>query len=223
MRKKLTIMMLIGMISLLNGCSDTTTPETETSAPPVTGGSVDDAKILIAYFSMPEQKETDANSSASRVIHNGELLGNNQFLAQMIQEHVGGKLFAIETQQEYPQDHDELIDFVAKENEAQERPILTSGVENIEDYDIIFLGYPNWWAQMPMPIFSFLDEYDLSNKTIIPFCAHGGSGFSETINAIASQEPNATVITEGFSVPRDQVSASQNDLTSWLDNLDVLK
>lgn len=177
------------------------------------------SNILIAYFSMPEASGVDAEAGASRIVIDGQVVGNIQFMAETIAENVGGDLFRIETVQTYPAEHDELIDFAAEELDGNVRPELASHIENIENYDTIFIGYPNWWADMPMPLYTFFDEYDLSGKTIIPFTSHGGSGFSRTINSIAEAEPNANVITDGFSVSRNNTPNSAKDIAEWLNGL----
>lgn len=175
--------------------------------------------ILIAYFSVPETAGVDASSGASRIVIDGQIKGNIQFMAEAIAENVNGDLFRIETVQEYPGEHDKLIDFAADELSDNARPELSSHIENIDAYDTIFIGYPNWWADMPMPLYTFFDEYDFSGKTIIPFTSHGGSGFSGTINSIAEIEPNANVIKDGFSVPRNNTPDSAGDIAEWLGGL----
>ena len=143
----------------------------------------DEGSILIAYFSVPEDVDTDgadAIAGASIVVKDGEKLGNVQYIAQTIQETIGGDLFRIETVQEYPLDHETLVNQASDEQAADARPELASHIENPEQYDTIILGYPNWWGNMPQPLYTFLEEYDFSGKTIIPFCPHGGSGFSRT-------------------------------------------
>lgn len=83
------------------------------------------------------------------------------------------------------------------------------------DYDIIFLGYPNWWGDMPMPLYSFLDEYDLSGKTIIPFCTSGGSALSDTVNAIRNAEPDAAVM-DGFHVSGSSAAGAEGGVLNWI-------
>lgn len=192
-----------------------TSSEEESSETVQTSGS----NILIAYFSVPETAGVDAEAGASRIVIDGQIKGNIQFMAETIAENVSGDLFRIETIQEYPGEHDELIDFAADELSEDACPELSSHIENIDSYDTIFIGYPNWWADMPMPLYTFFDEYDLSGKTIIPFTSHGGSGFSRTINSIAEAEPNANVITEGFSVSRNNTLNSAGDIADWLNGL----
>lgn len=189
--------------------------ESNVSEIELTSGS----NILIAYFSVPETSGVDADSGASRIVINGQVKGNIQFMAETIAENVSGDLFRIETVQEYPGEHDKLIDFAADELSEDARPELSSHVENMDNYDTIFIGYPNWWADMPMPLYTFLEEYDFSGKTIIPFNSHGGSRFSNTIETIASYEPNAEVITDGFTVSRDDVADVEADLVEWVHNL----
>ena len=182
-----------------------------------------DAKILIAYFTVPETSGVDAVAQASRVVENGEVVGNVEFIANTIQEETGGDIFAIETVQTYPGEHQALLDFAAAEMAANARPELSTSISNLSDYDVIFLGYPIWNADLPMPVYTFLDTYDLSGKTVIPFTAHGGSGFAGTINTVASQEPGAEVERDGFSVSRNSVSAAKSDIVSWVHELGYTK
>ena len=176
--------------------------------------------ILIAYFTVPETDGVDAVSGASRVVVDGEVLGNNQYIAQLIQQSVGGDLFRIETVQEYPGSHDALLDFAYDEKANNARPELASKIEKLADYDVIFIGYPNWNAELPMPLYTFLEENDFSGKTIVPFNVHGGSGFSRTINTIAELQPNATVITNGFSISRDNMANAQDEVVKWVQTLE---
>ncbi len=157
-------------------------------------------KILIAYFAEAENSEVDAVASPSIVTINGNTVGRMRALADMIQAKTGGDLFSIQTSVDYPADIGALIEYAADEQENNVRPELTSHIENLDEYDTIFIGYPNWWYDMPMVLYSFFDEYDFSGKTIIPFNSHNGSRFSSTIQTIQELEPNATVITDGFTI-----------------------
>lgn len=182
-----------------------------------------DAKILIAYFTVPQTSGVDAVAQASRVVENGEVMGNVEFIANTIREETGGDLFAIETVQTYPGEHQALLDFAAAEMAANSRPELSTSISNLDDYDVIFLGYPIWNADLPMPLYTFLDTYDLSGKTVISFTAHGGSGFAGTISTIAAQEPGAQVERNGFSVSRNSVSAAKDDIVTWVRELGYTK
>lgn len=180
--------------------------------------NTDNENILIAYFSVPENVDTDgidANSGASIVVKNKDVLGNMQYMAMTIQEAIGGGLFRIETTEEYPLEHETLVNQAKEEQNEDARPELATHIENVEQYNIIFLGYPNWWGDMPQPLYTFLEEYDFSGKTIIPFNSHGGSGFSNTIEEIKKLQPNATVKDDGLSISRNDVADSEQEITDW--------
>ena len=177
------------------------------------------SNILIAYFTVPETDGVDTVASASRVVTADGVLGNTEFIATEIQKNIGGDLFAIETEQEYPGTHDKLLQFAYNEKSDNARPKLATHIDNLNDYDYIFVGYPNWNADLPMPLYSFFEEYDFSGKTIIPFVTHGGSSFSSTIQTIQRMEPDATVVKDGLSVSRNNVANSQADVKKWTDML----
>lgn len=180
--------------------------------------NTDNENILIAYFSVPENVDTDgidANSGASIVVKNKDVLGNMKYMAMTIQEAIGGELFRIETTEEYPLEHETLVNQAKEEQNEDARPELATHIENVEQYNIIFLGYPNWWGDMPQPLYTFLEEYDFSGKTIIPFNSHGGSGFSNTIEEIKKLQPNATVKDDGLSISRNDVADSEQEITDW--------
>ena len=184
--------------------------------------NTDSENILIAYFSVPENVDTDgidANSGASIVVKNKDVLGNMQYMAMTIQEAIGGELFRIETTEKYPLEHETLVNQAKEEQNEEVRPELATHIENVEQYDMIFLGYPNWWGDMPQPLYTFLEEYDFSGKTIIPFNSHGGSGFSNTIEEIKKLQPNATVRDDGLSISRNDVADSEQEITDWAKGL----
>lgn len=176
------------------------------------------ASQLIVYFSCPEPTGVDTVAGASRVVVENQLYGNVEYVASLIQEHTGADVFVIDTVQEYPADHDELIEFAVAEIDAGTLPELAESIADISSYDRIFLGYPIWNAQLPMPVRSMLEGVDLSGKTVVCFTVHGGSGFGGTIDQVRSAEPNADV-TEGFSVSRNSVGSAASDVVSWLNSL----
>lgn len=187
-------------------------PEEGSAADP--GGNV-----LIAYFTAAENSGVDAVSSASYTTIDRQAVGRVRAVADMIQENIGGDLFSIRTSTVYPTDGGELIDYAAGEQDENARPELTSHIENLDQYDTIFIGYPNWWADLPMAVYSFFGEYDFSGKTIIPFNVHNGSRFSRTIQTIAELEPEATVIEDGFTVSEQAVAEAAPDVAQWLAGL----
>lgn len=176
-------------------------------------------KTLVVYYSLVLPDGTDASASASRVIVDGEPYGTTEYMAKVIQEETGADLFEIQTVQEYPTEYRDVTNQASQEKESGFRPELATHIDNINQYDTIFVGYPNWWGDMPMALYSFFDEYDLSGKTIIPFNSHGGSGFSKTVQSIAQLEPNAEVSTDGLSLSRGIVSTSRDTIAEWIANL----
>lgn len=177
---------------------------------------------LIVYFSMPEtDKAKDMNDEEenSTVIIDGEVLGNTQYFANVIQEYTKGTLFRIEPETPYPTDHDTLVELASKEQGENVRPAIKNQIENFEQYETVFIGYPNWWGDMPMILYSFFDEYDFANKTIIPFNTHGGSGFADTVTSIQELEPNAKVSEQGLSISRNDIGNAKSEIMEWLDTL----
>ena len=238
--KKIISMLLAGVMALglLAGCGsqeetqaneeqqetqieeDTTNDaEDESQSEPAESSAQNsDGNTLIAYFSIPEDIDVsgiDADAGASVVVKDGEAVGNMQFMAEAIQQAVGGELFRIETEEAYPLDHDPLVDQAADEQAENARPALSTKIENLEQYDTIFVGFPNWWGDMPQPMYTFFEEYDFSGKTIIPFNSHGGSRFSNTIQTIADMQPGAAVVEDGLTISRNDVADSSEEVMAW--------
>lgn len=184
--------------------------------------TTENSHILIAYFTVPENVDTsgvDAVAGASIVVKENENIGNTEYIARIVKETIGGDLFRIETKDFYPLDHDILVDQAAEEQDQDLRPELSSHVENFKQYDTIILGFPNWWADLPMPVYSFLEEYDFDAKTIIPFVTHGGSGFSGILNTISKLQPNAYVSDNTFSLSREKVANGEAEAKEWAESL----
>lgn len=176
-------------------------------------------KSLLVYFSMPEtdnphnMTRDEANST---VVIDGKVLGNTQYVAQVIQEHTEADIFRLESVVPYPTNHRELLNRAQNEQREGARPAIAGNIPGVKEYDLIFLSYPNWDADMPMILYTFLEQCDLSGKTIIPFNTHGGSRFSNTIQIIQDKQPRATVVRNGFTVSRNVVENSAPDIVSWL-------
>ena len=158
-------------------------------------GASDNENVLIAYFSWG---------------------GNTAGIAGEIQRQTGADLFEITLVNPYSNDYNTVLDEAQRDQNEQARPELANHIENMEDYDVIILGYPNWWASIPMPIASFLEEYDLEGKTIIPFCSHGGGRFGQSLTAIAKLAPDA-VMGDALSVHYSGGSALSDDVRQWLE------
>ena len=179
-------------------------------------------KILIAYFTWsdntivenPNSIDVDAETSASVLSP-----GNAELIANWIAEKTGGDLFSIKTQNKYSSDYDECLNQARRERDNNERPALVGRVNNIDDYDVIFLGFPNWWYTCPMAVFTFVESYDLSGKTIIPFCTHGTGGLSRTIRDLKNILPENCEVLEPIGVYRPEVKNSKSRVLDWLRNL----
>ncbi len=181
-----------------------------------------EGKTLVVYFSMPETTNPDnmtQEEDNSVVVIDGEVLGNTQYVAYVIQENTGADIFRIEPETPYPTDHKTLVDLAAQEQDDDARPAIKDNIKNLEQYDTVFVGFPNWWGDMPMILYSFFDTYDFSGKNIIPFNTHGGSGFSNTISTIEKLEPDANVNKDGFTVSRNRVQDAEPDIIAWLGDL----
>lgn len=163
-----------------------------------------------------ENNESDLEAGNVLIVYFSQT-GNTETVANIIHDNVGGDIVKLETTEAYPSDYDELVDYAQQEQQEDAGPELSTVIENIEQYDTIFLGYPNWWGDMPMAIYTFLDTYDLSGKTIAPFITHGGSGLSGTPENI-QEELNASV-TEGLAIDGDEASDSSEDVVEWLNSL----
>lgn len=244
--KKITAILATALVLTLTACSSTddnssentssvpqnTANSTSTESPSNSESTADnsaeqsdnsptpDNKILIAYFTAAENSGVDAVASASYSMVNGEPVGRLRAIANMIQTETGGELFSIRTSVVYPADGGELIDYAAEEQREDARPELTSHIDDLDKYDTIFVGYPNWWADLPQVMYSFFDEYDFSGKTIIPFNVHNGSRLSGTVSTIAELEPNANVITDAFTISERNVPEAVAEVKEWLGGLE---
>nr|WP_296264444.1 flavodoxin [uncultured Merdimonas sp.] len=191
LKKMLSVMIIGTMVFGLTACSSETEPEESGT---VVSDPTGDA--LIAYFSWS---------------------GNTEAVAQEIQDQTGADLFEIVPAEPYTEDYDELLDIAQEEQSSDARPAIADTVD-LSGYDTVYLGFPNWWGDMPMIIYTFLDEYDLSGKTIAPFNTSGGSGFSGALDTIAEMEPDAAV-TEGLSLRSGEAEDCADAVGEWLDSI----
>lgn len=192
-------------------------------APEQTSNTAGNGNALVVYFSMPETTEPDnmtQDEEQSTVVIDGQVLGNTQYMAYVIQETLGADIFRIEPETPYPTDHDTLVDLAKEEQNNDARPAMAGAIENLGDYGTVFIGYPNWWGDMPMILYSFFDAYDFSGKTIIPFNTHGGSGFSDTLSTIRSLEPEAQVL-DGLSISRNHIQDAEQEIMDWVNGLNL--
>ena len=167
-----------------------------------------DSHMLVAYFSLAGEQY------GVGVVEEG----NTSIIAHMIAEQTGADLFEIKPVTPYPTTYQGLLDVSRQEMRDNARPEIADTVNNMDDYDTIFIGYPNWWGDMPMIVYSFLESYDLSGKTIVPFCTHGGSGLSNTESTIA--DITGGTMKKGLAIPgttaQNDRDTARSKVTQWL-------
>ena len=177
------------------------------------------SSILVAYFSWADnaviEGEVDAVASPSVTAP-----GNVAQLATWVQEETGGDLFSIRVTEPYSSDWDECLDRANNERSQNVRPELAESVENIADYDVVFLGYPNWWYGAPMAVLSFIEENDLSGKQVFLFCSHGTGGLAGSVEDIEEVLPEGVNLSDNiFDVYEEDAPLAQNDILNWLSEL----
>ena len=163
--------------------------------------SKEEKKILVAYFSHT---------------------GNTRVIANQIHQSVGGDIYEIVTVDPYPDDYDTLVKKAKQEQQDNYRPKLAAKVENMDSYNVIFVGYPNWCDTMPMAVFTFLEEYNFSGKTIAPFCTHGGSALGRSVMDIKKLCPKSTIL-DGLAIKGSTVKTAQGDVSKWLHKIGMIK
>ena len=151
-------------------------------------------KILVAYFS-----------------HSGNTREN----ANRIHKSVGGGIFEIKSVKPYPNDYDAVVKQAKQELDSGYKPALKTKIENIQSYDLVFIGYPNWWGTIPAPVRTLLSEYDFSGKTIVPFCTHEGSRLGQSVTDIKEICPQSTIL-DGLAVRGSNVKKAGNEVSNWL-------
>ena len=181
-------------------------------------------KILIAYFTYPENTDAkaihsdkyDVMASASLNARDGKAVGNNAILATYIADKTGGDTISILTEKPYPESYDETVSQGKQEIENNELPALKTHVSDLSAYDTVILIYPNWWGTLPAPVQSFLHDTDMSGKHIYAVVTSGGSGFSDTVQLIQQLEPGATV-QEGFALHHRDMADAEGTAQKWLE------
>ncbi len=175
------------------------------------GMKLTDKKVLVAFFS-----HTGENYAVGNITK-----GNTHIIAEMIAKATEGKLFEIVPEKAYPEAYDACVDVAKREKEAGARPAVKGDV-TVEDYDVVFIGYPNWWGDMPMPVYTFIEKHRWQGKTVIPFCTHEGSGLSGTERRIAEVCKGA-VIGKGFalkgSTAQNAREQAQRTVSAWIEKL----
>lgn len=169
---------------------------------------MDGKRTLVAFFS-----RTGENYGIGNIEK-----GNTHIIAEMIAEETKGTLFQIEPLKTYPENHRKCTEVAKEEVESKARPAIKGDIA-VEDYDVIYIGYPNWWADMPMPVYTFIEKHNWQGKTVIPFCTHEGSGLSDTENKLKKSCEGATVL-KGLAIRGTTAQKSQEQarktVSTWL-------
>lgn len=190
-------------------------PDTENPA----GG-----KILVAYFSRwgntNYAADVDATTGASILESQGTRYGGTEFVANYISSAVGGTVHLIETSAPYPTEFSDVRDQNHAEQAAGTLPELKSRVENMEQYETVFIGYPVWATDVPQAILSFLHAYDFTGKTIVPFCTHDGYGAGSSYRSIRNAATGATVL-EGLALRSTEILSAENRVRQWIEQLGI--
>lgn len=182
----------------------------------------DGKKSLIVYFSLPENKG-DAKEDSTITI-NGEVVGNTQYVANLIKDYTGADIYRIEPVKNYNvNDHQALIADAKEEQNQDARPEIKTKITNFDEYDIIYIGYPIWWSDFPQIMYTFFELYDFNGKTVIPFSTNGGSGLAGTINIMKSKLTGANIEENAFQLYRDNMEEAPDKVESWLKEIKVLE
>jgi flavodoxin len=220
----LTTMILAALMCSTFGYSkETKENEVGMKSNPETPTTVPEKKSLVVYFSMPETTNPNkmtTHEDNSTVVVDGEVLGNTQYMAYVIRETSGADIFRIEPVNPYPTNHATLVDLAADEKDVNARPAIAGQIKNFAQYDTVFIGYPIWWSDMPMILYTFFEEYDFSGKTIVPFSTHGGSRFAGTPKTIRKLEPEAKM-RDGLTISRDRIQNAKQQIVDWMNRLDL--
>lgn len=178
--------------------------------------------ILAALFVLSFGRVSTASEKGKTLVIYFSHSGNTRFLAEMIHQQVEGDLVELKTVHPYPEAYDPVVDQAKREQQDNTRPPLTTKVRNMGSYSTIFIGYPNWWGTMPMALFTFLEEYDLAGKTIIPFCTDEGSRLGRSISDMKKLAPRATIL-EGIAIRGKSVKnkSTRTEIADWLADLHI--
>ena len=227
MKKWTSLLLALAMALSLAACGNSGTQE-NTSEPPasVSGSTAEETPAPTGTETPAEEpSEEPAESETSTTGDSSSVLiayfswsGNTEQVAQIIQQETGGDLFEITPATPYTDDYNELLDIAQQEQSDNARPELAGQVENWEQYDTIFVGYPNWWSDAPMAVYTFLESYDWDGKTLIPFNTSASGGFGRSLPGLEESASGAAIL-EGISFTERTLGDAQSEVTAWLDGL----
>lgn len=223
MKKLFTLLLSASLLCALSACSGETSSSSDNSISETSADSFEQT-LQSSESSIETEESTDLLDSTEDA--GGTLIayfswsGNTEQVAQIIQMETGGDLFEIATAEPYTDDYDELLDIAQQEQADDARPELADLVDNWDSYDVIFVGYPNWWNDAPMAVYTFLESYDFTDKTLIPFNTSASSGFGRSLAGIEESASGANIL-GGLAITEGNLSNAQSEVTDWLDGLNL--
>lgn len=186
----------------------------------------DGKKSLVVYFSVPEtddpNKKMTTEEENSAIVIDGKVLGNTQYAAMLISEYTGADIYRIEPKTPYTTNHSDLVALAKDEQNKNVRPEIKNKISNFDDFDIIYVGYPIWWSDMPQILYTFFELYDFNGKTVIPFSTHGGSGLAGTVSTIKNKLTGANVESNAFTMSRNNMEQAPEEIESWLKEINAI-
>ena len=228
MKKLFSVLVSMTMVFSLAACSggNPTSSGDAGSEPPVSS-SEPSATPSESPASSEEPESVAPSSQPEETSEDGGVLvayfswsGNTQQMAQIIAQETGADLFEINTAVPYTDDYNELLDIAQQEQSADARPELDAQVENWDSYDTIFVGYPNWWSDAPMAVYTFLESYDFTGKTLIPFNTSASGGFGRSLSRIEESGAGAMIL-DGLDLTEGELGDAESRVNTWLDGLDL--
>ena len=224
LKKMLMVGISAFMIFILGACGNSNLPvERNLNTDSSVENSTDSAsKTQENENSDSNSEKADADSESAVLIAYFSWSGNTKQLAEMIQEQMGGELFEIEPETPYTDDINELSGISLQEQRDNIRPALSSAAPDISQYDVIFVGFPNWWNNMPMPVFTFLEEYNFSGKTVIPFTTYGNGVWGKSVDSIRATLPDVTIL-DGLAIQEHELQDASSEVSEWLQGLGLIK
>lgn len=241
MKRLLTFIVSSAIVLSLAACSSQgTAPESttaaagaakETAAEAAAGETSAEAAAAsessVEAETMADKNVSEGTTDQDEVSEGGTLVayfswsGNTEQMAQIIGEETGADLFEIAPAAPYTDNYDELLDIAQQEQAEDARPELAAQVENWDSYDTVFVGYPNWWSDAPMAVYTFIENYDWEGKTLVPFNTSASGGFGRSLSGIEESAAGAE-IREGLALTERELSDAQSRISEWLTSLGLI-
>ena len=218
MKRFITLLAALLMLSGLVSCGKNGNAETDVKTDTTAGASPESTATTSQQSQESEPDSSDSGTAAKSLVVYFSWSGNTEKVAKSIQSQTGSDIFEIVPETPYSDDYDTEVDQAKDEQRKDARPAIRDSITNMDSYDTVYVGFPNWWGDMPMILYTFFDNYDLSGKNIALFCTSGGSGLSDTVNEVKNLEPNANV-TDGLHIGSSAASDPDEAVKSWLDDI----